>query len=56
MGNLVPDVVQVGLPVGEEAMQVVPVLLRERPMHRRGDGHHLIRLVDLGTDQLRLEH
>ena len=47
--------VQVGPPVGEETLQVVPVLLRERPVHRGGDGDDLVRLVDLGAHQFRLQ-
>ena len=46
---------EVGPPVGEESVQVVPVLLRERPVHRGGDGDDLVRLVDLGAHQFRLQ-
>ena len=46
---------EVGPPVGEETLQVVPVLLRERPVHRGGHRDDLVRLVDLGSHQLRLQ-
>ena len=46
---------QVGPPVGEEPLQVVPVLLGERPVHGGGDGDDLVGLVDLGAHQLRLQ-
>ncbi len=54
--DLVADVVQVVPPRGEQAVQVVPVLLGERSVHRGGDADHAVRLVDLGAHQLRLQH
>ena len=46
---------EVGPPVGEESVQVVPVLLRERPVHCGGDGDDLVGLVDLRPHQFCLQ-
>lgn len=46
---------EVGPPVGEESLQVMPVLLRESPVHRGRNRDDLVRLVDLGSHQLRLQ-
>ena len=46
---------EVGPPVGEESVEVVPVLLRERPVHCGGDGDDLVGLVDLRPHQFRLQ-
>ena len=46
---------EVGPPVGEESLEVVPVLLGEGAVHGGGDGDDLVGLVDLGAHQLRLQ-
>ena len=45
---------QIGPPIGEESLQVVPVLLRECSMHCGRNRDNLVCLVDLGAHQLRL--
>ena len=56
MGDLLPDGVEVPPPRGQEAVEAVPVLLGEGPVHGRGDVDQLVGLVQLGADQLRLQH
>ena len=46
---------EVGPPVGEESLEVVPVLFGEGAVHGGGDGDDLVGLVDLGAHQLRLQ-
>ena len=53
---MLPHRVQVGLPVGQEGVELGPVRRVERPVHRRVDVHHPRRLVDLGPHQPGAEH
>ena len=55
LSDLFAGGVEVLLPVLEERVEVVPVLLGEGPVHRRGDLDGLVLLVQLGAHQLRLQ-
>ena len=50
LSNLFPGRVQVVLPSLEQDVEVVPVLLRERPVHRARHGNSLVVLVKLGAN------
>lgn len=56
MLHLVLDRVNVGLPLGEQRVQLLPVRLPECAMHGGGDADHTVPLRDLGADKLRLDH
>ena len=55
LSDLFAGGVEVLLPVLEERVEVVPVLLGEGPVHGRGHVDGLVLLVELGADELRLQ-
>lgn len=56
LSDVLPAHRQLGLPIREELMEMVPVLFREGPMHGRWDVHHFVGLIQFGTHQLSLQH
>ena len=56
VADLLPHRVQVALPVGQERVELSPVLFVECPMHSRVDVDHLARLIYLSPDQSCTKH
>ena len=55
MTDLFADDVEVRLPGGEQRVELLPVLRREGPVHRRRHVNNLVGLVNLGANQFCLE-